>query len=164
MILDWQLQEHLDNCYTRVLRVLVFWKIHPTIATLYGDLPTISVVVERLESNLLTTRCGNCRAMLDHARLIDLDAALSDNNIYSVCPSRDLAQWLLLYIFQQLRRQHHMENAVAALTWVLLFINSVPGSDGRLMIKDLLLHNTIHQIQLMCAYASTNSSPAATRN
>ena len=79
-------------------------------------------------------------------------------------PSKDLAQWLLLYIFQQLRHQHYMENAVAAVTWVLLFINSVPGSDGRLMIKDLLLHNTIHKIQLMRAYASTNSSPTATRN
>ena len=39
----------LDGCYTRLLRRVlnISWKKHPTIATLYGDLPRISTQVKR---------------------------------------------------------------------------------------------------------------------
>ena len=39
----------LDGCYTRLLRIVlnISWKKHPTIATLYGDLPRISTQVKR---------------------------------------------------------------------------------------------------------------------
>ena len=74
---------------------------------------------------------------------------------------------------------------------ILINERSVPGSDGRLLIMDLLprvmytmsialkgtlvrrgqislqptyLHDTIHPTQLICSYALTNLSPAATRN
>ena len=42
-------QCRLDGCYTRLLRRVlnISWKKHPTIATLYGDLPRISTQVKR---------------------------------------------------------------------------------------------------------------------
>ena len=42
-------QNRLDGCYTRLLRRVVnlSWKKHPTIATIYGDLPRISTIVKR---------------------------------------------------------------------------------------------------------------------
>ena len=41
--------QRLDGCYTRLLRRVlnISWKKHPTLATLYGNLPPISVLVKR---------------------------------------------------------------------------------------------------------------------
>ena len=42
-------QNMLDGCYTRLLRKFVnlSWKKHPTIATIYGDVPRVSTIVKR---------------------------------------------------------------------------------------------------------------------
>ena len=41
--------QRLDGCYTRLLRRVLnlSWKKHPTLATLYGNLPPISLLVKR---------------------------------------------------------------------------------------------------------------------
>ena len=115
----------------------------------------------------------NCRTLLDDARLIDLDAALTEKNI-AMCALQETrrdgffttsSSNYAIFTFGECSGRSGVGFAIhKRFAHLIISTRGVPETDGRLMVVDLLLHDANYPTQLICAYSPTNTSPAATRN
>ena len=114
----------------------------------------------------------NCRTLLDDARLIDLDVALTEKNI-DMCALQETrrdgffsnsSENYTILTFGECSGRSGVGFAVhKRLAHLITSARGVPESDGRIMIVDLLLHDTERATPLICAYAPTNTSAATIR-
>lgn len=115
----------------------------------------------------------NCRTLLADVTLDDLDATLIASDI-AVCALQEVRRdgslstttsHYKIYWYGEHSGRGGVGFAVhKKYVHLVKDVRPVPNSDGRLLLLDILLHDTKYPTTLLCAYSPPNTSPLQTRN
>ena len=114
----------------------------------------------------------NCRTLLADETLDDLDVTLSDNNIAlcalqetrrdgftSICTNNFKIYW-----YGESSGQRGVGFALhKSYVHLVKAVHSIPGSHGRIMTMDILLHDNNNPVTMICAYSPPNTSSLRVR-
>ena len=109
----------------------------------------------------------NCRTLLASETLGDLDVTLSDNGI-ALCALQETRRDgfksmyttnYKIYWYGECSGQRGVGFALhKSYVHLVKAVNPIPGSDGRIMTMDILLHDNTNPTTIICAYSPTNTS------